>query len=138
VPEVGMYWSNCPIFSTNFGKIMSRNRFQILSAMIHYSNNETSDKNNRLYKLGTIFDDVMTNSNNCMSPKDILCIDESMIPFTCRLFFKQYLKNKRHKYGINLFKLCMPPNHTISMKVYAYERSCSKHKCVNKDCNALN
>jgi len=42
-----------------------------------------------------------------------------MIPFTGRLFFKQYLKNKRHKYGIKLFKLCMPPNYTINLKVYA-------------------
>lgn len=119
LPEIGLYWSKSPIFSTNFGKIMSRNRFQILSTMIHYSDNETSDKSNRLYKLGSIVEDVMINSNNCMRPKDILCIDESMIPFTGRLFFKQYLKNKRHKYGIKLFKLCMPPNYVVNMKVYA-------------------
>lgn len=119
LPEVGLYWSNSPIFSTNFGRVMSRNRFQILSTMIHYSNNETCDKTNRLNKLGTIVEDVMVNSNNCMAPQDTLCIDESMIPFTGRLFFKQYLKNKRHKYGIKLFKLCMPPNYTTNMKVYA-------------------
>jgi len=74
---------------------MSRNRFQILSTMIHYSNNETSDQTNRLYKLGTIVEDIMVNSNNCMAPHDTLCIDESMIPFTGRLFFKQYLKKQK-------------------------------------------
>jgi len=56
--EISLYWSNSPLFANNFGKIMSRNRFQILSTMIHYTNNETSDKNNRLYKLGTIVNDV--------------------------------------------------------------------------------
>jgi len=119
LPEFGLYWSSSPLFSTNFGNFMSRNRFLILSTMIHYSNNETNDQTNRLYKLGTIVEDIMVNSNNCMSPHDTLCIDESMIPFTGRLFFKQYLKNKRHKYGIKLFKLYMTPNYTINLKVYA-------------------
>lgn len=103
--EVGFYWSSCTLFSTNFGNVMSRNRFQILSTMIHYANNETSDPTNRLYKLGTIVEDIMVNSNYCMSPHETLCIDESMILVIDRLFFKQYLKNKRHKYGIKLFKL---------------------------------
>jgi len=70
LPEVGLYWSNSPLFSTNFGYFMSRNRFQIVSTMIHYSNNESSDQTNRLYKLGTIVEDIMVNSNNCMSPHD--------------------------------------------------------------------
>uniref|UniRef100_A0A2S2P793 PiggyBac transposable element-derived protein 4 n=1 Tax=Schizaphis graminum TaxID=13262 RepID=A0A2S2P793_SCHGA len=61
----------------------------------------------------------MINSNNCMIPSEIMCIDESVIPFTGRLLFKQYIKNKRHKYGIKLFKLCIPPNYTISIKVYS-------------------
>lgn len=119
MPEVEMYWSNSTLFSTSFGKIISRNRFQLLTSMIHYQNNETANKNNRLYKLGTLIDDVMINSNNCMVPSEIMCIDESVIPFTGRLLFKQYIKNKRHKYGIKLFKLCIPPNYTISVKVYS-------------------
>lgn len=88
LPEVGLYWSNSPLFFTNFGNYMSRNRFQILSTMIHYSNNETSDPTNRSHKLGTIVEDIMVNSNYCMAPHDTLCIDESMISFTGRLFFK--------------------------------------------------
>lgn len=117
--EIEMYWSNSTLFSTSFRNIISRNRFQLLTSMIHYSNNETADKNNRLYKLGTITDDVMINSNNCMTPSEVMCIDESVIPFTGRLLFKQFNKNKRHKYGIKLFKLCIPPNYTICIKVYA-------------------
>jgi len=119
MPEVEMYWSNSTLFSTSFGKIISRNRFQLLASMIHYQNNETADKNNRFYKLGTLIDDVMINSNNCMIPSEIMCIDESVIPFTGRLLFKQYIKNKRHKYGIKLFKIGIPPNYTISIKVYS-------------------
>jgi len=29
MPEVEMYWSNSTLFSTSFGKIISRNRFQL-------------------------------------------------------------------------------------------------------------
>lgn len=36
-----------------------------------------------------------------------LCIDESVILFDGRLLFRQYLKNKRHRYGIKIFKLCV-------------------------------
>lgn len=52
MPEVEMYWSNSTLFSTSFGKIISfsRNRFQLLTSMMHYQNNEIADKNNRLYK----------------------------------------------------------------------------------------
>lgn len=85
--EVGLYWSSSSLFSTNFGNVMSRNKFQILSTMIHYANNETSDPTNRLYKLRTIVEDIMVNSNYCMSPHETQCIDESMIVFTGRLFF---------------------------------------------------
>lgn len=54
-----------------------------------------------------------------------MCIEEFIVPFTGRLFFKQYLKNKRHKYGIKLFKLCIPPNYTVSIKVYAGKETTS-------------
>ncbi|KAF0750628.1 piggyBac transposable element-derived protein 4-like [Aphis craccivora] len=36
-----------------------------------------------------------------------------------QLLFKQYIKNKSHKYGVKIFKLCVPPCYTLAMKVYA-------------------
>ena len=35
-----------------------------------------------------------------------LVIDESMVLFKGRLIFKQYIKTKRHRFGIKLFVLC--------------------------------
>lgn len=72
----------------------------------------------------------MINSNNCMTPSEIMCIDESVIPFTGRLLFKQCNKNKRHKYGIKLFKLCIPTNYTISIKLYAGKEAISDGSVV--------
>jgi hypothetical protein len=39
--------------------------------------------------------------------EESLCIDESVIPFIGRLTFRQCLKNKRHRYGVKIFKLCV-------------------------------
>lgn len=97
---------------------MSRNRFEILLQMINFSDNSQVEKTNRLYKLGTILDDVMKNSNMCMKPDESFCIDESLIKFMGRLSFKQYIKNKRNKFGIKLFKLCIHPCYTLAVEVY--------------------
>lgn len=36
-------------------------------------------------------------------PSEVMCIDESsLIPFHDHIIFRQYLKQKRHKYGIKL------------------------------------
>lgn len=123
MPQVESYWSTSRLYSIDFGSVMSRNRFQLLTTMIHYSDNENADQNNRLYKLGTLIEDLMINANNCMVPEKSLYIDESIIPFTGRLLFKQFIKNKRHRYGIKLFKLCIPPNFTIAIKIYAGRES---------------
>lgn len=79
---------------------MSRNRFEILMQMLHFSDNSTTDSTNRLYKLGTVMEDIMLIFNYCMQPLEHLCIDESLVKFMGRLSFKQYIKNKRDIFGI--------------------------------------
>jgi len=98
---------------------MSRNRFEILIQMLHFSDNATADTKNRLYKLNTVLDEIMPNSNYCMQPLDKLCVNEYLVKFMGRLSFKQYIKNKRDRFGIKYFKLCIPPCYTIAIKVYA-------------------
>jgi len=119
LPSYDHYWSTSPVFHTNVGRVMSRNRFEIIMQMIHFMDNEQADKSNRLYKLGTLVEDLTENYNICYIPEESLCIDESVIPFMGRLLFKQYIKNKSHKYGVKIFKLCVPPCYTLAMKVYA-------------------
>ncbi|KAL4126176.1 hypothetical protein QTP88_010402 [Uroleucon formosanum] len=118
LPSYYLYWSLSRIYSTQFGTIMSRNRFECLMKTIHFSDNTCADPTNRLYKLGTVIDDIMINSNYCMQPDQSMCIDESLVKFMGRLAFKQYIKNKRDRFGIKEFKLCISPCYTIAMKVY--------------------
>jgi hypothetical protein len=51
-------------------------------------------------------------------PGEYLCIDETLVPFKGRLKFKQYISNKRHKFGIKLFKLCLKGGYLYDLKVY--------------------
>jgi len=48
---------------------MSRNRFESLMKMLHFSDNTCADFSNRLNKLGTIINDIMINSNLYMQPE---------------------------------------------------------------------
>lgn len=48
----------------------------------------------------------------------MLCIDESIIPFRERIIFRRYMKQKKHKYGIKIFKLCCDDNCTYNFRIY--------------------
>lgn len=42
-----------------------------------------------------------------------------MVPFCGRIIFRQYNKQKRHRYGIKEFKLCPIPRYTYKISIYA-------------------
>lgn len=46
-------------------------------------------------------------------------IDESVIPFVGCLSFRQYSNNKRHRYGVKEFKLCVYDRYTVDFRLYA-------------------
>lgn len=48
-----------------------------------------------------------------MSPSYLLFVDS----------FRQYVKNKHHRYGIKVFKLCIKNAYTIGYRVYAGKES---------------
>lgn len=57
--------------------------------------------------------------NSIYSPCKELSLDESMVLWRGRLQFRQYIKNKRHKYGIKLYMLTEPNGLVIKFAVYA-------------------
>lgn len=68
----------------------------------------------------------MNNYNNCLEPNEKMCIDESLVKFMGRLAIKQYIQNKRDRFGIKEFKLCIFPCYTIAIKIY-----CGKEKNIS-------
>ena len=47
-----------------------------------------------------------------------LSIDESVMLWGGRLFFRQYIKNKRRKYGIKFYELCTYDELVLTAEAY--------------------
>lgn len=60
-------------------KTMSRNRFELLLRMFHFSNNEEAPKNDRLGKIRRLVDFLNHTFAFHFTPDECLCVDESMI-----------------------------------------------------------
>lgn len=56
------------------------------------------------------------------------------LKFMDRLSFKQYIKNKRHRFGIKEFKLCILSCYTIALKVYAGKDASHEDSVGDKNC----
>lgn len=98
---------------------MSRNRFENLLSMFHTCDNESqANLNDRLRKISDVLNMLQSKFKEAYVPENVVCIDESNVPFRGRIHFRQYIPNKRHRYGIKVFKLCVAGGYTWSFKVY--------------------
>ncbi|KAJ8941083.1 hypothetical protein NQ318_003264 [Aromia moschata] len=105
--DIKEYWAkdqllNSPIFSQQ----MSRDRYLQIHRYLHFANNEDAPRNNRLYKIEELLRLTKLRVATQFRPFQNLVIDESMILFKGRLSFKQYIKTKRHHFGIKLYVSC--------------------------------
>lgn len=114
------YWSTRKMYKQDVPQsTMSRNRYQLLLAMIHFNNNETIEKGNRLGKIQPLVNLLRQKFQALFSPGENIVIDETLVPWRGRLIFRQYIPNKAHRYGIKLFKLCSSEGYTWSLIVYS-------------------
>lgn len=118
MPKLVCYWSNNVLYSNEVKSVMSRNRFELILSNWHFSDNENADISNRLYKIKPLVDYISQKFQDCVTPSCNVCVDETLVPFRGRLAFLQYIKNKRHKFGVKLFKLCIEDGYTYDFKIY--------------------
>lgn len=108
---------------------MPRNPFELLLRFLHFSNNEENDPKN---KVATIINLLNSNFKKYYKPDEIVCVDESLVPFRGRIVFRQYLKQKRHRYDIKVFKLCNGPGYTYTFQIYTGNDENTNKKSGNK------
>ncbi|KAE9533968.1 hypothetical protein AGLY_008704 [Aphis glycines] len=118
MPNLRDYWRTDFLYKTRVPEVMSRNRFELILGMFHCGNNEIIE-HGRLNKIQHLVDMLVANFNKWYIPEDKVYIDESVVPFIGRLVFRQYLKNKRHRYGIKIFKLCSKDFYSLRYNIYA-------------------
>ena len=82
---------------------MSRNRFFLLLNFWHF---EILCANERISKISFFMNHLHETMKRIYCPSENLSLDESMVLWRGRLIFRQYIKNKKHKYGAKFYELC--------------------------------
>lgn len=87
---------------------MKSDRFLLISKLLHFSDNEAALPKERdsLQKIRFIVDHLRKKYKEAFCPFRNICIDESLLLFRGRVFFRQYIPSKRHRFGIKFFLLC--------------------------------
>ena len=120
LPRIDLYWSRDSLYRFNgFSMVMSRNRFQEILRFWHFSNNEIVIS--RLDKVRPLVDQLNDKMTEIYHPGRDLSIDESMMLWRGRLVFRQYIKNKRHKYGVKFYELCESKGLVLKASIYSGE-----------------
>ena len=116
--EISMGLVNKPTlasyFSKDFGLTdtpgfryqMSRKRYELIRSCLHFVDNAQRNKDDRLSKIRDILDMVSDLYKEIYITNKEVSVDEAMLRFKGRLFWKQYMPKKPTKWGIKVWALC--------------------------------
>ncbi|KAK3796571.1 hypothetical protein RRG08_057822 [Elysia crispata] len=99
------YWSTHPLLNVQqVSSVMGRERFEKITQYFHLNDDEQGDRTTEGYdpmlKIRPVLDHVRSACLNVYAPSCQLSIDEGMIGFKGRVYFRQYLPSKPERYGI--------------------------------------
>ncbi|GFR82719.1 PiggyBac transposable element-derived protein 4-like [Elysia marginata] len=109
LPSYLFYWSSDPLLHVPaVASVMSRNRYQQISRYLHLTNSVAQPKRNQpgfdpLHKIRPAIELVQRACQTLYAPGCALAVDEAMIPFKGRLYFKQYIRNKPTPWGVKVW-----------------------------------
>ena len=106
VPIIQDYWSSDWFIqsSTVWKNVMSRERFLLLLRYWHFDNPDATES--RLQKISPLMDHFSQAMGSIYCLEKGLSFHESTILWRSCLKFRQYIKGKRHIYGVKLYELC--------------------------------
>ncbi|KAG5866929.1 hypothetical protein JTB14_019776 [Gonioctena quinquepunctata] len=116
------YWKKNPFFHCKaIADSMGRNRFLIILRSLHFSRNPRPGEltpEDRLYKIRPVINFFNGRMAEIYYPCQQLSLDESMVLWRGRLSFRQFIKNKKHKYGMKLYIMTTPTGLVQKIVVY--------------------
>lgn len=118
------YWKKDELFAIpGLQKYMSRNRFMGIMRCLHFSKNPSSvgdpGYGDRLHKIRYMQDYFNKRMEEVYYPEKELSLDESMVLWRGRLVFRQFIKGKKHKYGMKLYLLAEPNGMILRCNAYS-------------------
>lgn len=128
-PTIRHYWSKSEIYGVPLIRAaMPRKRFEELTRYLIFCNNGRMDPKDRLFKIRQLVNIFNRNFSSALIPAKDIVVDESMVGFRGRVSFRQYMKGKASKYGIQVFKVCTSSSYTLRTLVYTGKGSIPKSK----------
>lgn len=116
------YWKTHRLFNIKcYSEQMSRDRFLSILRCFHFARNPKANEpkpDDRLFKIKPVINYFNNKMRQIYYPGKNLSLDESMVLWRGRLIFRQYIANKRHKYGIKLYMLIEPSGLILNFVVY--------------------
>jgi len=110
-PSLRDYWSKYWLTRTPFPDIMSRYRYERLSCFLHYANNgdqvqRYDEGYDPLFKIKPLLNTVEPLYETVYVSGRNMSIDETIVKYKGRVFFRQYLPSKLTRWGIKKYVLC--------------------------------
>ncbi|XP_047127748.1 piggyBac transposable element-derived protein 2 [Hydra vulgaris] len=116
LPSTRDYWSSS-IGIAHVANIMPVNRFEKLKSIIRFADNNSADKDDKLFKIRPLIN-KMNEQLNSIPFEENLAVDEQIIPFKERHLIKQYNPKKPHKWGFKVFVLSGVSGFSYNFEVY--------------------
>jgi len=102
---------------------MSYDAFMLIHKYLHLSNNQTSNKGDPLAKVRPLLAHLIFLYRTFYNPFPKVSIDEFMIKYDGRLYFKQYIQNKPTKWGIKGYLMSDADNgYCYKIRIYGGQK----------------
>lgn len=90
-----------------FGKYMSRNRCTSILRDLHFANNDSPNRQDKLWKIRDVVDVLQERFLSAWKPPNIISFDEGVLPATSRRnTTRMFMPDKPHRYGTKMFMTC--------------------------------
>ncbi|CAI6350546.1 unnamed protein product [Macrosiphum euphorbiae] len=115
-----MFSQNPLYYHPVFNHIMSGRRFdQILNCFsVQYTDRYNNEVIGPMMKVQPLFDTLIQNFQTAFIPTEHLSIDESLLLHRGRIIFRQYIKNKKARYGIKFYELTSYDGYVLNIEMY--------------------
>ena len=120
-PTIQSYWADnfWPTQTPGFAQIMTMNDYLLIRSALHFADNDTAEKDNKLYKIQPVLDIVKPLYSQLFVPGMELSVDETIVKFHGKARFKQYNAKKPTKWGIKLWSLAdAKTGYLIKFEIY--------------------
>ena len=120
MPHLQDYWSTSWVSEVPFfGKLMCRDRFNLIFWLLHVSCESDGATPRRIDKVKNVLDMLIPKFQASYNPSHSLSVDETMVGFRGRFGAKQYIPSKPKKYGIKAFTMA-DSDHGYLLNILVY------------------